>query len=79
MPLIKNPEQSHLTSNHWTHTKWTTAYDVGNPDPGLGQAQKCGWVKPHKIPQTITMNYMDSTIAGIYIDGPVFSICDFYW
>jgi hypothetical protein len=21
-------------------------YDVGNPDPGLGQAQKCGRVKP---------------------------------
>jgi hypothetical protein len=21
-------------------------YDLGNPGPGLEQAQKCGWVKP---------------------------------
>ena len=27
------------------HNK-TTTYDVGNPSPGLRQAQKCGWVKP---------------------------------
>jgi len=25
-----------------------TSYDVGNPGPGLGQAQKCGGVKPVK-------------------------------
>jgi hypothetical protein len=24
----------------------TTAYDVGNPGPGLGQPQTCGRVKP---------------------------------
>jgi hypothetical protein len=28
------------------HTKKTTTYDVGNPDPGFGQAQKCGREKP---------------------------------
>jgi hypothetical protein len=28
------------------NTKKNTTYDVGNPGPGLGQAQKCGWVKP---------------------------------
>jgi hypothetical protein len=28
------------------NTKQTTTYDVGNPDPGLGQAHKCGGVKP---------------------------------
>ena len=26
--------------------KNTIAYGIGNPDPGLGQAQKCGDVKP---------------------------------
>ena len=25
---------------------WTTSYDMGIPGPGLGQAQKCGKVKP---------------------------------
>jgi len=28
------------------NTKKTTTYDVGNPGPGLGQAQICGRVKP---------------------------------
>ena len=31
---------SHL--NHWI--KKTTTYNMGNPGPDLGQAQKCGWV-----------------------------------
>ena len=26
------------------NTKNTTTYDVSNPDPGLGQTQKCGGV-----------------------------------
>ena len=34
-----------ITSHHnWTQN--TTTYDVGNPGPGLGQAHKCGRVKP---------------------------------
>ena len=33
----------HLNS---LNTKKTTIYDVGNPSPGLGQAQKCGGFKP---------------------------------
>ena len=28
------------------NTNETTTCDIGNPDPGLGQAQKCGRVKP---------------------------------
>jgi hypothetical protein len=28
------------------NTKKTTTCDIGNPGPGLGQAQKCGEVKP---------------------------------
>jgi hypothetical protein len=28
------------------NTKITPTYDVGNPDPGLGQAHKYGGVKP---------------------------------
>jgi hypothetical protein len=35
---------SHLNWTHWTEIK-TTTYDVGNPGPGLGQAQKCSGVK----------------------------------
>jgi hypothetical protein len=34
---------SHLKS---LNIKKTTTYDAGNPGPGLGQAQKCGGVKP---------------------------------
>jgi hypothetical protein len=30
---------------HWTH-KHTITYDDENPEPSLGQAHKCGWVKP---------------------------------
>ena len=38
-------EESLLISNPWTKNK-TTTYEVGNPGPGLGQAQQCGGVKP---------------------------------
>jgi hypothetical protein len=34
---------SHLNS---LNRKNTTSYDIGNPGPGLGQAQICGVVKP---------------------------------
>ena len=34
---------SHLDS---LNTQKTTTYDLGNPDPGLGQAQQCGGVTP---------------------------------
>jgi hypothetical protein len=33
---------SHLIS---LNTKNTTIYDVGNPDPDLGEAQKCDGIK----------------------------------
>jgi len=33
--------------NHLSLNKTKTmTYDVGNPGPGFGQAQKCDWVKP---------------------------------
>ena len=38
-------KQSPLTLTHWTHTHLTTTFGVGNPNPCLGQAQKCGGVK----------------------------------
>ena len=42
-------EQLPVTLAHWTLKK--TTYDVGNPGPGLGQAQKCGGVRPvNEIP-----------------------------
>jgi hypothetical protein len=31
---------------HWTQKGGITIYDIGNPDPDLEQAQKCGMVKP---------------------------------
>jgi hypothetical protein len=40
-----NSRQSPLTSTI-EHEKKTTTYDVGNPGPGLEQAQKCGRIKP---------------------------------
>ena len=39
---IKRTITSHPNS---LNTKNTTTYHIGNPDPGLGQAQKCGGVK----------------------------------
>ena len=36
---------SYLNWTHWTQKK-TTTYDVGNPGPGMGQAQKYDGVKP---------------------------------
>jgi hypothetical protein len=45
------------TNNHLSsqpkNTK-TTTYGVGNPGPGLGQAQKCHRVKPVNPPLLIT-------------------------
>ena len=35
------------------NTKKTMTYDVGNPGPGLGQAQKCGRVKQNNGIPTI--------------------------
>jgi hypothetical protein len=37
-------KQPHHTSYNRAQKK-TTTYDIGNPSPGLGQAQKCGEVK----------------------------------
>lgn len=34
------------TSNHWTCKKKHDPYDPGNPDTSLGQALKCGGIKP---------------------------------
>jgi hypothetical protein len=41
----KQNEKPPLTLNS-LNTKNTTINDVGNPGPGLGQAQKCDGVKP---------------------------------
>ena len=35
----------------------TMTYGVGNPDPGLGQTQKCGRVKPGICLQVIIGDY----------------------
>ena len=41
-PNINKKITSHLIS---LNTKNTTIYDVGNPDPDLGEAQKCDGIK----------------------------------
>ena len=51
--MVINSTNINKTNNHHhlssllnsLNTEKTTTYDVGNPDPGLGQAQKCGGVK----------------------------------
>ena len=48
---IKNNEQLPVTFTHWE--KRETTCDVGNPGPGLGQAQTCGGVKPGNQIQTL--------------------------
>jgi hypothetical protein len=57
-------EQSPFTLNQWTLKK-TTRYDVGNPRPGLEQAQKCGRVKPVKR----TLPFLIITSFNIYINN----------
>ena len=44
--------QSPLTFTHWTQNKETTTYNVGNPSPGFGQAQKYGGIK--LVNETVT-------------------------
>jgi hypothetical protein len=45
MPPIstKSTTTSHFNS---LDTKTPKTYGIGNPDPGLGQAHKCGSIKP---------------------------------
>jgi hypothetical protein len=45
VPPISKKQTTIFTSNHWTQEKPMT-YADGNPDPCLGQTQKCDWVKP---------------------------------
>jgi hypothetical protein len=47
---IKRATTSHLNS---LNTKMTTTYDIGNPDPGLEQAQICGVIKPVNVIPTL--------------------------
>jgi len=45
------------------------AYDVGNPVPGLGQAQKCGRVKPvNGIPNLPPLDNWISNTRGTNTD-----------
>jgi len=61
-----NKTKYHLSSRLPKHKK-TTTYDDGNPDPGLGHAQKCGRVKQKNLQIHFTQKdpkNMDSTTAG---------------
>ena len=64
-----------LTSYHWTQKKdiWHR-----NPDPGLGQAQKCGRVKP--VTENPTHDW--DTVESSYIKLSLLEISDklkFFW
>ena len=59
IPLISTKQT--ITSSHWT-LKQTTTYDVGNPCPGLEQAQGCGWVKP--VNEILT-SPLDGLVHGV--------------
>jgi len=48
--------------NAWCHfkplytKKKTMTYDIGNPSPGLGQAQNFGWIKlVNETPNTLPL------------------------
>ena len=41
-----NKTNNHLSSHTIVNTKKGQQHGVGNPDPGLEQAQKCSGVKP---------------------------------
>jgi hypothetical protein len=41
-----NKTKNHVSSQILEQKNKTTTYEVGNPGPGWGQAQKCGGVKP---------------------------------
>jgi hypothetical protein len=45
--MVKNSTNINKTNNHLhsLNTKKTTTYDVRNPDPAFGQANKCDGVK----------------------------------
>jgi len=45
--IISAISTKQITTSHNLNTKKNTILGVGNPDPGLGQAQKCGRVKQH--------------------------------
>ena len=45
LSINKTNINNHLLHQIIEHQKKTTTYDVGNPGPGLGQAQKCGGIK----------------------------------
>jgi hypothetical protein len=50
--MVNNSTNTKKTNNHLspllTEHKKTMAYDIGNPGSSLGQAPKCGRVKPVK-------------------------------
>jgi hypothetical protein len=44
--IIIKKMKNHLSPQTIKYIKKTTTYDIGNPDPCLGQVPKCGRVKP---------------------------------
>ena len=55
--LYKQNKQSTIASHlNSFNIKKTMTHDFGNPNPGLGQAQKCGGVKPaNGIPTSVLL------------------------
>jgi hypothetical protein len=49
------------------NTKKTMRYDSGNLGPGVGQAQKCGWVKLGNMIPMVIQIYKQTTQKPAYI------------
>ena len=75
--MVNNFVNINKTNNHLAselsslNKKKTTTHDFGNPGPGLGQAQKCGGVKPVNEIPTLSSWYLISNDNNVYTVEPV--------
>ena len=54
------------------NTKKTKTFDVGNPGPGLVQAQKWGGIKPVNGFPTLSSYHLHALKFIIYLSHPIF-------
>ena len=47
--MVNNSTNINKTINYLYTKKKSTTYDIGNPDLGFGQAQKCDGIKPANV------------------------------
>ena len=64
--LNSDGHQFHQYQQKELNTKIPTTYDVGNPYPGLGQAQKYGGVKPFNGIPTLPLDLQTQYIEYVF-------------